>query len=143
MSSEGSPTRSERSSTEYTWPASSSDGSHSHYRGITFDDILSPDMITSAPPPVPDAAAGGGKQKRRRHSKAASSSSSESSTMEQPRSPGSMRNYPSSPEKKLSSAGRMHATARAFVRGLSVMKVKRDSHRRSASKYGAVEPWVS
>jgi hypothetical protein len=147
VSSEGSPTRSEHSSyTEYTSPTSSiSDGSHSHshYRGITFNDILSPHMITSAPPPAADAA-GGRKQKRRRHPKATSSSSSAAehpspsrqsvppsswtSTMDpmgQPRPPSKRNHYPES-EKKLS-GGRMRATARAVARGLSVLNVKRDS----------------
>ena len=158
------------SSADYTTTSpspSSSDGSDrraggvaggGHYRGITFDDILPPHMITNAPP-SPDAADGKGKQKqkqKRGHSKAASASFSSSSsagerpsrhslpasmtptataaaTDEQLRTPPSKRNYPSG--KKLSIGGsggksRMRATARALVRGLSVVKMKRDSRGR-------------
>ena len=154
------------SSADYTTTSpspSSIDGSDrraggGHYRGITFDDILPPHMITSAPP-SPDAADGKGKQKqkqKRGHSKAASASFSSSSsagerpsrhslpasmtptataaaTDEQLRTPPSKRNYPSG--KKLSVGGsggksRMRATARALVRGLSVVKMKRDSRGR-------------
>jgi hypothetical protein len=92
-------------------------------------------MITSAAPP-PDAAADGKrKQKQKRGHSAAERPSpsrhsvpppSSSTTMEFPRS---KRNYPS--EKKLSGGGRMRATARALVRGLSVVNVKRDSRGRS------------
>jgi hypothetical protein len=97
-------------------------------------------MITSAAPP-PDAAADGKrkqKQKQKRGHSAAERPSpsrhsvpppSSSTTMEQPRFPRSKRNYPS--EKKLSGGGRMRATARALVRGLSVVNVKRDSRGRS------------
>ena len=152
VSSESSPTRSEySSSTEYTYTppsrSSSSDGSHS-YRGITFNDILSPHMITTAPPPDADAK---GEQKRRHpKAKAASASVAERpspsrlhsappsswSTMkvERPRSPPSKRNYPTSEKKLLSGGGggksRMRATARAIFRGLSVVNVKRDSRGR-------------
>ena len=157
-SSEGRRTASPAStstSTDYTSPSSpssptSSDGSQTrrngHYRGMTFDDILPSYMIANAPPPGADEK----QQKRRRDSKAPSSSSAGPSrsrgsfsppssttttatTMEQqqqPRSP-SKRDYPSG-KKHSSSAGggRMRATARMLARGLSVVRMKRDSRGR-------------
>ena len=126
-------------STEYTSSSPHSrDGSErrGHYRGITFDDILPPHLITNAPPPGPEQ-----KQKQqgrskpvveRRRSTAAPTTSSSSSS---PPPPSTKRNYPS--VKKQSSSGgksRFHATARALVRGLSM--VKRNS--RGGGGYEAV-----
>jgi hypothetical protein len=152
VSSEGS--RSERSSsnsTEYTSPSpspssiASSKEQTRHYRGMTFDDILPSHMITSAPPPDVDQ-----KEQKRGHSKTASAverrtsrhsaapaPSPTTTEQPQPRSP-TKRSYPSG--KKASGGGvgggksRMRATARALVRGLSV--VRQDS--RKGGGYEAV-----
>jgi hypothetical protein len=109
-------------------------------------------MITNAPAPLADAADGKQKQKKRGHSRAASSpellspsrhsvpasstTTTTTTTMEEQPRPPSKRNYPSG--KKLSGGGggggggksRIRATARALVRGFSVMKMKRDSRGR-------------
>jgi len=114
-----------------------------HYRGITFDDILPPHMITNAPPP--DAAADGKqKQKQKQKQKRGGHSTPErhslpapsTMTMDQssPRPPSAKRNYPSGkkpPSSGGGAGGRMRATARALVRGLSVVKMKRNSGGRS------------
>ena len=130
------------SSTEYTSSSPHSrDGSErqGHYRGITFDDILPPHLITNAPPPGPEQ-----KQKQqgrskpvveRRRSTAAPTTTTTSSSSPAPPPPSTKRNYPS--VKKQSSSGgksRFHATARALVRGLSM--VKRNS--RGGGGYEAV-----
>ena len=124
--------RSERSSsisTENTSPSSpdSSEpqtrrGGRGHYRGITFDDILPPHLITNAPPPGVD-------QKRGHHSSpaeprhAAPTSSTTDATILDAR-PSTKRNYPTS-KKSSGGKSRLRATARMLARGFSV--VKRDS----------------
>jgi hypothetical protein len=118
---------------------------------MTFDDILPPHMITNAQP-SPDAAEK--QKKRRRGSKTPSSPSPPSAaerpkpnrhsappsssttattmtTMEQQARSPSKRNYPSGKKLSISAGGgRMRATARMLVRGLSVVKMKRDSRGR-------------
>jgi len=105
-----------------------------HYRGITFEDILPPDLIANAPPPGVD-------QKRERPKSAqlpstSSSSSPPTTTAERRSSTSTKRSYP--PMKQHSGGkSRFHATARAIVRRLTVSKPKQDSRRRSGG-YEAV-----
>ena len=104
-----------------------------HYRGITFEDILPPDLIANAPPPGVD-------QKRERPKSAqlpsTSSSPSTTTTAERRSSTSTKRSYP--PMKQHSGGkSRFHATARAIVRRLTVSKPKQDSRRRSGG-YEAV-----
>lgn len=92
-------------------------------------------MITSAPPLDADE-----KQQRKIAKEASSSSSADeprhqsvqqrplSSSLSSPSS-SKQRNYPSG--KNLAGGGRMRATARALVRGLTVVKMKRDSRGRA------------
>lgn len=118
--SEGS--RSERStptstSTGYTSSPSSKDGPEQqtrrgHYRGITFDDILPPHLITNAPPPNVDP-----KQKTKSASRAPTPSTATTTTMAP-----SKRNYPSAKKSSGGGKSRMRATARALIRSLSVVK---------------------
>ena len=133
-------TRSERSSisTENTSPSSpdSSEpqtrrGGRGHYRGITFDDILPPHMITNAPPPDVDQKRGDHSGPAERRHAAPSSSATEAMGLEA--RPSTKRNYPTA-KKSSGGKSRLRATARALVRGLSV--VKRDP--RGRNKYEAV-----
>jgi len=122
------------STTKYMSPSGGSNGSH--YRGITFDDFLYPHVITSAPPP-PEAE----KRSRSRNGRHSNKATSEGSRPElsllipPPSLPTSVplpSNISEENLKKLSGGGggggggegksRMRATARAFVRGLSVIK---------------------
>jgi hypothetical protein len=134
-------------STEYTSSPHPRDGSEQqprrgHYRGMTFDDILPSHMITTAPPPGVEQKQKQGRSKpiERRHSTVTAAPTSPSTSMAmatmEPRPPSTKRNYPAA--KKQSSGGgksRLQATARALVRGFSV--VKRNSRGRG-SGYEAV-----
>ncbi|KAH9963315.1 hypothetical protein BC827DRAFT_1266597 [Russula dissimulans] len=93
-------------------------GQRGHYRGITFEEILPPHLITNAPSPDVDQ-----KQERRKSAAArrpASSTSTSTATVS-----STKRGYPS--VKNSGSKSRLRATARALVRHLSV--AKRDSPR--------------
>ena len=94
-----------------------------HYRGITFEDILPPDLIANAPPLDVD-------QKRGRlRPKSIQLPLTPSSTTTDRRSPTSTkRNYP--PLKQYSPGkSRFHTTARALVRRLT--RSKKSKQRRN------------
>lgn len=102
-----------------------------HYRGITFEDILPPHLITNAPPPGADQIRRGGRP-RSAEIPSTSSSSPPTTTTERRASTSTKRSYP--PLKKQHSGGksRFQATARALVRRLTLSKPKQDSRRRGA-----------
>jgi hypothetical protein len=102
-----------------------------HYRGITFDDILPPHLITSAPPPGAEqkqtqTRGGRGRPKSAEVPSKAATTSTIPSTSE-PRSSTTKHSYPS--VKHSGGKSRIHATARALVRRLTLAP-KRDSRRR-------------
>ena len=121
--------------TTSTSGVTSNDGSEAqrgHYRGITFEEILPPQFISNAPPPMVEQP----KRGTVRHPKpadaegppAAASLRSELSVK---------RSYPSAKHSDSDKSGgssgksRIRSTARALVRGLTMVK-KRDSQRYEA-----------
>jgi len=101
---------------------SSDSGQQGHYRGITFEEILPPHLITNAPSPEVDQ-----EQERREYGAArppaSCTSASTAAKAELLRVSSTKCGYPS--VKNLGSESRLRATARALVRHLSV--TKRDS----------------
>jgi hypothetical protein len=125
--------------TTSTSGVTSIDGSQAqrgHYRGITFEEILPPQFISSAPPPMVEQP----KRGTVRHPKPADADGPPAATS--PKSESSVkRSYTSAKHSDSGKSGgsgggssgksRIRSTARALVRGLTMVK-KRDSQRYEA-----------
>lgn len=104
-------------------PSKEKEWKKGHYRGITFEDILPPHLITNAPPPGVDP-------KRGRPKSAELPSTPSSTTAKRRSSTSSKRSYPPMKQHSVGKS-RFHATARALVHRFTVSKPKQDSRRRS------------